>query len=218
MKEGVSQIERQQDPVNPGIGIRDVPEKPTRDLFGINLQDEDRRPFLKSVIVMGLNLVVIVVTVVLLGKVPGLAKRTQEARTDLFRNSETVDYDVLGAEIEARNTQIAEIEGALATEQGLIDFVSSVDSLRNEGIVTRFSFLANSPVKDKNGSPGLPFVVEFNGDEGRVERALVSVQSLPYLTRPVEFGLVKKTAEDGGGAITILYNGFIYVSKDVAQN
>ena len=96
--------------------------------------------------------------------------------------------------------------------------MSSVDSLRNEGIVTRFSFLANSPVKDKNGSPGLPFVVEFNGDEGRVERALVSVQSLPYLTRPVEFGLVKKTAEDGGGAITILYNGFIYVSKDVAQN
>jgi len=74
MKEGVSQIERQQDPVNPGIGIRDVPEKPTRDLFGINLQDEDRRPFLKSVIVMGLNLVVIVVTVVLLGKVPGLER------------------------------------------------------------------------------------------------------------------------------------------------
>lgn len=171
--------------------------------------------WLKDITLGVVNLAFIVSLVVLLGKLPGQAKELKILRNASLNTAAKSSIEIAGLELEASREKAERINSLFPDDGGLIDFVNQIDALKEEGVISRFSFTSEEVIRDRTGYYGIPVFIEFTGSWGLVGEGLSSVQSLPYLLRAVGIQTEVKPEEN---LVIFKYGGFLYVDESLAKD
>jgi hypothetical protein len=173
------------------------------------------RFWLKDIILGVLNLVFVVSLVVLLGRLPGKANEFKRLRNESLDTAAKSSIEIAGLELEASRKKADKISAFFPDDAGLIDFVNQIDVLKEEGLVSRFSFTSEEAIRDRTGYYGIPVFIEFSGTWSQVGVGLQRVQNLPYLLRAVSIETTVKPEEN---LVEFKYGGFLYVDESFAKN
>ena len=169
----------------------------------------------KDLILAVFNLVLIVGAVVILGKLPSRALEFKALRNAELQLTTKSSFDIAELEIESSSQKADRLLVLFPDEPGLVEFVKEIDTLKEEGIVTRFFFASEKAVRDKTGYYGIPLVIEFSGTWDQIGLAIQIIDDLPYLLRAVT---VDAEPEPDTGLIIFKYGGFLYVDESLAKN
>jgi hypothetical protein len=175
---------------------------------------------LRSLILNVVNAVLLISTIFIFTRLPGLAAKIKEARTKELSTPSAADSQVLEAELSDNFAKLDQLELLFAKESRILDFVREIDTLKKEGVVTRFSFESNDVVQDVSKNFGLKIAIDFTGDLERVNTAINKVESLSYLIKPesAELLVTKSQVEGESDTITYRLKGVLYVDKSLSQN
>lgn len=166
------------------------------------------------VIVMNvINAALVVVTVVILGRLPGKASALKGLRHEKMLASEIIDVAVLKTEIAGNQGEIDKLQSLFVGEAEILEFYREMDQLKRDGVITDYRPMSDNVVSEKKNA-GLPILIEMGGDVHQIDFGLKRVQSLPYLLRPVRFELERQEE----GLFKVNYGGFLYVSKEISKN
>ncbi len=132
-------------------------------------------------------------------KLKSLSLKIQAAKEKLINPAELVS-----------EKQIADLQAVFPKDEGLVNFINEIDSLKKQGLVNQFSFASEKPVKDKNGYLVLPIVIQFSGSEAEVNYGLNKILSLPYLFRAINVEISKVPNED---KVSLKYGGVLYINE-----
>lgn len=171
--------------------------------------------WLKDLLLAVVNLGFVVVIVVLLGRLPSRAEELKALRNAALKMTAKGNIDIAELKIESSKEKADQLFELFPDESGLIDFVKEIDKLKDEGIITRFSFASERAVRDKTGNFGIPLIIEFVGTWDQIDQAIAIIESLPYLLRVVNVDVQR---QDEGDLIIFKYGGFIYVKESLAEN
>lgn len=168
-----------------------------------------------SIITLGsINLICVIALTVLLSRLPQKAEHLKLLRNQSLKTAGT-NLEDLEFEIENSQAKLDKLTSLFPSETTLLDFIKGIDALKKQGIVTRFSFASNKPVKDRTKFTGLPIIIEFRGTWGQTNSALKIVENLPFLIRPINIEVKQSSAE---GLVTLKYGGILYVSETFNSN
>lgn len=199
--------------------IKFVPEKlqnaGERDFFGLKLSRLKSKIIVRSIILNVFSIILIVVTLSLAKTLDGGAAKVSRLRSDKALAQESSEFAILQLEANRSKEAVEEIRSRFVGESGLLDFIGSFDVLRDQGVLTSFSFSSNKSVTDKTKNLGLPFVVEAVGDQAQIDNALSSVHGLPFLLRPVNIDIARSSAD---GLLSVRYGLVVYVNENINQD
>lgn len=143
-------------------------------------------------------------------KARGVKEQRSEQQTIFAQNLEVIKRNV------AEHSEKAEKVLALfANDDELVIFANELDRIKKEGKVTGFSFVAESAVKDKTGSIGIPVLIEIKGTWEEIDSDLQKIQKMPFLLRAIE---VEAKPGEEEGLIDFRFGGFLYVGKEFKKN
>lgn len=162
-----------------------------------------------------INLILILATIILLGQLADKAQEVKTARNASIATTTKSSSEIAGLELEASREKADKLKSIFPNESGLIDFVSEIDSLKEEGLITTFAFASEKAVKDKTGEFGIPIVIQFQGTWAQIGDSLNRLNQTPFLVRGVTIE-ANRGVEDG--LITLKYGGFLYVDESLAKN
>ncbi len=138
----------------------------------------------------------------------------KKLRTEkLVQESHATD-EVAEQELATAREQYRVIAEAFPDEDQLLEFVTSLDDLKRQGLIRVFSFASDTPLKDKNGIYGLPILIELAGSGEQISEGLRSLEALPFILNSVKVEVA--TSEDGSK--TLRYGGFLYVDQEFSKN
>ena len=167
------------------------------------------------VLIIGLvDLVCLFVLVLLLGILPQKAEELKTLRSLNTKNSLQKTNNEIMAEIASGKIIIDKLEAFFPDENGLVKFTEQIDKLKNQGVVSYFSFASNEVVQDKTKYIGLPIIIEFQGTARQVENGLKSIQSLPYMLRTIDIEIKKQDEEK----VNLRYGGILYVNENFSTD
>jgi len=126
-----------------------------------------------------------------------------------------LDTDALRIELANHKVKLDKLFALFpAGEADLLEFINEIDKLKNEGLVTSFSFASNRPVKDRTGFDGLPIIIEFRGSWNQIDWGLKRLESLPFVVRAINLEISRLSE----GAVSLKYGGILYVDEKFASN
>jgi len=167
------------------------------------------------VLIIGLvDLVCLFVLVLLLGILPQKAEELKTLRSLNTKNSLQKTNNEIMAEIASGKIIIDKLAAFFPDENGLVKFTEQIDKLKNQGVVSYFSFASNEVVQDKTKYIGLPIIIEFQGTAQQVENGLKSIQSLPYMLRTIDIEIKKQDEEK----VNLRYGGILYVNENFSTD
>jgi len=140
--------------------------------------------YVKLISVHLLNLVLIGIIVVLLGKLPSRASEIKNLRNQQVLVHENTDVAVIEAELKSHAQEISTIENSFVDESDLLFFIEALDRLKAQGLITSFEPLSASSVTNRKTS-GFPLLVTFNGSPEHVSDGIMEFQKLPFLFKPI---------------------------------
>lgn len=159
----------------------------------------------KVLAIHGVNLVLLFLILLLLGKLPQKAQVMQDLRNQKIAAQESMDVDVLEAELLALQDQIKVLEDAFVTDSQLLHFIEKMDELKAQGLIADYEPLSSGIVRSKKSS-GLPVEVNLQGDPATISKGLNSLAQTGFLFKPVTF--VMSRNEDG--SYQVRYGIFLY--------
>lgn len=160
-----------------------------------------------------INLILIGLSVFLIVNLPKKATELNTARSEVQKVIESKKIDVTGLEYAPTKEKVDKLTSYYPEEDGLIDFIESIEVLKAEGKVKNFSLVGQDAVKDKTGAYGIPFIVEFEGSWENINLSLQEFQKLPYLVRAVDIEIKLIDTK----TVNFKYGGFLYVSDKLAK-
>lgn len=169
--------------------------------------DSKKTKIIKLAAIIVANILFLVGTIFLLGKISEISTNLQE-----LENSPTMSQEELAAlqvQLQNNEEQAELINQIFPDQENLVGFVQEIDRLRNENVVQSFSFANNTPVKDRTQAQGLPISMRLEGTTGELDNGLRRIQDLPYLFRPVGIEITRL----GEGRFELRYNGILYVDE-----
>ncbi|KKQ95806.1 MAG: hypothetical protein UV74_C0013G0411 [Candidatus Woesebacteria bacterium GW2011_GWB1_43_14] len=164
----------------------------------------------KVIVINIINAVLVVVSLYLIVKLPVISSEINSLRSEQVVRESQSDYLVQKADIENNQSKISRLQQLFADDTALIQFVTSIDELREQGLVVEFSFLTNSAVDDKSGNQGIPILIKFQGDMGQINSSILEIEKLPYLLRPIDIELTKQPEGD----YIFSYGAFLYLNSE----
>lgn len=170
--------------------------------------------WVKYLILGAINLILVMVLVVILGKLSTSASKLNRLRKISLGAAIKTATEIAESEIGSSKEKTDELATVFPNEERLVDFVREVEKLKEEGIVTDFSFTSKEVVRDKTGFLGTPVVIEFSGSWSQIDAGLQKLQNLPVLFRAVRIE-AEKTTEN---LIDLKYGGFIYVDESMGKD
>lgn len=171
--------------------------------------------WVKDILLAIINISFIVALLVVLGSVETQASKLRDFRNEDIKVTAKGEIDIAELEIESSKQKADQLLILFPDDTGLIDFVNSIDVLKNEGLVTRFAFASEKAVKDTTGYNGIPLILEFRGDWNQIRLALQRVEELPYLLRAISIDI---ETDSETGEIVFKYGGFLYVNETVSKD
>jgi hypothetical protein len=161
-----------------------------------------------------INITLVILTIVLLNTISHSAQKVKAAKNENLLSQEKTYKEALSSSLTSQNQKISTIEKSLLDEEGFSSFASTLNSLKNEGTISEFSFLSETPTKDKAGLWGFPILIKSQGSQQSINAFLNKYDSLPYLKRAIN---VKLTVNEDS-SLNLEYGGFIYVSENLISN
>lgn len=162
------------------------------------------------------NLLAIVAIIFVQGKLQAQAREIKRLRSIQLSVAEGEAVVGVRAEIESAQNGVDELKKYFSDEAGIVNFIGEIDELKKEGVVASFSFVSNSPIKDKTGALGLPFVAEIRGNWSQIDTGMQKIMSLPFVLRAIQ--IESKPAEDDPIIIDFKFGGFLYAKDTFSQN
>jgi hypothetical protein len=159
------------------------------------------------------NIVLLAVSAFFIINLPKKAVDLNKARSDEQKVKESKNVDVTGLEYKPTKESVDKLNSFYLEEAGVIDFIESIETLKENGNVKNFSLVGQNAVKDKTGAYGIPFIVELEGGWEKINISLQELQKLPYLVRAID---VDVRVVDSS-TINFKYGGFLYVSDKLAK-
>ena len=108
-----------------------------------------------------------------------------------------------------------QLQALYPNEARLLKFVEEIDRLKDKGVISRFSFANDDPVKDKTGYIGVPIVIEFRGTWPQISQTLKSVQGLPFLIRAIDIEISQIPNQ---GIQRLMFGGVLYVAENFGDS
>lgn len=118
------------------------------------------------------------------------------------------NLDVLRSQLASNKTKVENMENYIASEVDIIDYVQSLDNLKNAGDITDFSFVSNEKINDKTSNSGYLLKITINGDLGRIENTINNINNLPFLARPVSFEMARDE-----NVYNVVYDVILYTNE-----
>ena len=173
-----------------------------------SIQPEFRKPTWTKDILLGLVDVLLVVGLLyLLSQLSGIASKVSELRSIGLKGTANIQE----FELMSFKEDIEKMDSAFIDEERMLaDFVGEIEKLKGERTVVDFNFQNEDPISDKTKVFGFPIVISMSGNWEDIAADLVTIQSLPYLFRPVAFN----AEEQVGGGVEVEYGGILYVNEN----
>lgn len=181
-----------------------------------SVQKANKRDITKIVVFNVVNVILVVIILFLVGRLPGEAEKVKNLRSEEIAAQESSSIGVLTSELEKNSSKIQELKDVFVDENQFISFVTSIESIRSQGILSDVTFPVVNPVKDGSGHLGLPVSIVARGNQDQLNLAIEEVLNLPFLLRPVNVNLevVNQTEQT-----YILRLGlFLYVDEEFSEN
>jgi len=170
---------------------------------------------LVKVMILGIiNLVIVIILIFLLGAISQKAQELKKLRT-LKAKAAQADLETIQLDIAASKDKADKLTAIFPDETGLVSFTKGIDKLKQDKLVSHFSFASDDVVKDKTGFLGLPLVLEFRGTWSQIDQALKNIYQLPFFIRAINVEVKKIPGE---GEVSFKYGGILYVSQNFAGN
>jgi Tfp pilus assembly protein PilO len=174
-----------------------------------------KRWWVKDVILAVINIIFLVVTAVLLGMLPQRGTEFKKLRTTYLQASEKSEVEIAKLEVDASSKINDSLAALFPDEAGLVEFAKEIDKLKEEELVTSFSFASEKAVRDQTGQFGVPIVIIIEGSWSQVGDAMQKLQGLPFMLRAVSID-AERVSESN--LISFRYGGFLYVDESLAKN
>ncbi|GEM_PF-4955994 len=140
--------------------------------------------YLKLIAVNFINIVLIIVIFVILGKLPDQANEIKALRNQEVLVQENTDLAVIETELANLEPKISGVERSFVDESELLVFIESLDRLKNQGLLAGFEPLTGGAVANR-GARGFPLMITFSGSPEQVADGLSEFQKLPFLMKSV---------------------------------
>ena len=178
-------------------------------------QSGKSRLLLNIVILGGLDLIWLLALLFLLTNLPQKGEkisllRSQNLQAAAISGDQSLISSLSQAQIKADQLQVL-----YPNEARLLKFVEEIDRLKDKGVISRFSFANDDPVKDKTGYIGIPIVIEFRGTWPQISQTLKSVQNLPFLIRAID---VEISQIPNQGIQRLKFGGILYVAENFGDS
>lgn len=168
----------------------------------------------RAIIILGINFVGIIILVILLRKLPTKALELKGLKNSIITAEQSAEVNFADLELKSNKELAEKLLVMYPDEVGLVNFIQEIEKLKKRGIVTNFSFANQTPVRDKTRYLGIPIAIEIKGNWKEISGALVDLQKLPYLFRPVSMSTQPDSEE---GLINVRYGGFLYVDESLEE-
>ena len=145
------------------------------------------------------------------------AAQAQKIRQNNVLSQTSSQQVVLQSELDKYKTQADSLENLFPDDTTVVNFVLAISDLKSKGQITDFAFSTpnSTPVKDNLGLLGIPISITIDGDINTINSGLQSVNSLPYLIRPLVLDI---EAASQSGQLEAQYGGFLYVDQNYGKN
>ena len=169
----------------------------------------------KAAIIAFINIIAIAGIIYFDRKIPTKALEIKRLRSEQLGIG-AQNLDIVKKDLENNSDKIDKLLSLFPDDSGLVVFANELDRIKAEGKVIGFSFAAESAIKDKTGSIGIPVLIEIKGTWPEIDTDLQKIESLPFLLRAIE--IEAQPAPEGEGIIDFKFGGFLYVGKDFGKN
>jgi Tfp pilus assembly protein PilO len=177
--------------------------------------NKESKSFKRKIIILGIgDVLAILFLIMLFGRMQLLANDIKKMRSEQVKLT-PVNIDTIRKELVEAQEKNKKLEALFPDEVGLVNFVNEIDAIKEDKILTGFSFANNVPLKDKLGYSGLPVLLRFKGSLSEINNALAKVQALPYLLRPID---IKISSQEATGSAILDYGGLLYVNENFGKN
>jgi len=173
------------------------------------------KQYISMAVLSLVNIAIIIITFVLLSRLTLKAEEVKTARNTQIQISSGQNINTINTELNRNASKIELLDSHYPDESSIIDFVSQVDALKDQDIVSRFTFVSDIPVKDRLGYLALPIAFQIKGETEVIQNKLNTVHSMPYLLRTVT---VRGTKAQESEVFTIEYGGVLYVKEPFENN
>lgn len=193
-----------------------MPEKKTKKLVKESKHNDSALfEWRKDIVIGTLNVIFLVGLFFLLSKIPANAKKLQVLNQNAFVVSTVTEEQLQQFDLEDNKENIEKIKAIFPDEDGVLDFVSEIEKLQDEGTVIGYSFVSKDPVSDKTKVQGFPVVIDMRGTWEDIGDDIQKIQKLPYLFRPVNIEALEDPEDN---IVEFSYGGFIYVDESFKKN
>ena len=158
----------------------------------------------KIVVFNIINIFLIGAIFYLLNRFTPLALEIQELRANAILAQETSDIAVLESDLERYEDEVRELRDVFITENNYINFISSVEQIKTDEVITVFTPSGNTTT-DKDRDVGFTIIFELRGSQEQVGNKLNQIQNLPYIIKPINFE-ISFTEE---GLVVLRYVGLL---------
>ncbi len=174
-----------------------------------------RKWWVKDVVLAVINIIFLIATIILLGMLSERGAEFKKLRTVYIQASEKSEVEIAKLEIDASRKVNDSLSALFPDEAGLVEFAREIDKLKEENLVTSFSFASETAVRDQTGQFGVPIVIIIEGNWTQIADAMQKLQQLPFILRAVSIN-AERILENN--LITFRYGGFLYVDESLAKN
>lgn len=173
-----------------------------------------KRWWLKDLILALVNLSFLVFLMVLIGMLPKRAIEFRQLRNAYVIASAKSEIEIAELEIERSRQKADELINLFPDEAGLADFAKEMDKLKEQGLISSFSFASERAVRDQTGYFGVPIVIRFQASWSQIGQGLGQIEELPFVIRVVS---IESSRIPEGNLVDFKYGGFLYVDESLAE-
>ncbi len=172
----------------------------------------DNMPFSSKDVILGIiNVITVILLIVLLVRIPEKADEVKMLRNENIESQSKVELE--SVDLEKSSKKAEALQDLFLDESGVVNYVSSVDKLKEGGTVSEITFASQQPVVDRTGNSGIPVTIKMIGSWDQIEQDLNEIQNLPFLVRPVNIEM----QTDETGVLLFKYGVLLYVNKDLGK-
>jgi len=173
----------------------------------------ERKWWIKDLILAVVNITFIAALFILLGKMPTRANELSQLRNTYIVATAKSEVQIAEFEIEESRQKADELKRFFPNQAGLANFAGEMDKLREEGLISSFSFASEDAVRDQTGYYGVPIIIRFLNTWEQIEQGFTRLGELPYIIRAVNI----EAGVADGNLIDFRYGGFLYVDESLAK-
>lgn len=189
---------------------------PEKLIIDKNIEERNKktssRVLLKIIILNLVNLVLVIAIFFLLGELPKLGNSIKEIRSSNIAAEGKNDAVILASEVDRNREKIDNIRNIYVDENGFVEFVSIINPLRVEGIISDLVF-SPSAVENSKKQAGVPITMVFQGSRDQINLALEKLYQAPVL-----FNVVSVELEGTAEAAIYRLSIFLLVDESFPKN